>query len=200
MDFEALQERYLETLDAVQALLELITRREKEINALYGRIETLEEELGKRDKIIGVLKGSSSEGTPGMQSGNAVSNEYGNDIPMALLVDPMPRMRLILKEIITSAGYMIVGEAGDLRSAVTLTKHGKPDLVIINARLGNDSGLDALKQMREVIPELKAILITDGPDPIIVISALEQGVADIIPKPINRLRLHELARSLAESR
>ena len=197
MEYDDLQERYFESLDALQALLDLVSRRENEVNALYGRIEGLEAELGKRDKIISVLKGGKGDVQNKVRSRRPGSGPAVNN-PMALLVDAMPRMRLILKEIITSAGYMVVGEAADVKTAVSLAKHGKPDLVIVNSKLGPESGLEALKRMREVIPDLKAILITDGPDPIAVISALEQGVSDIIPKPINRLRLHELAVSLAE--
>ena len=105
-------------------------------------------------------------------------------------------MRLILKEILISAGFEVVGEAEDLRGCMAFTKHNPPDLVIINAKLRNESGLEVLKKIREIKPDIAAILITEGPDPLLVISALEQGVADIIPKPINRLRLYESAKSL----
>ena len=48
MDTKDFQERYFESLDAVQALLELITKREEEVNSLYVRVESLEKELEKR--------------------------------------------------------------------------------------------------------------------------------------------------------
>jgi len=195
MEYESLQERYFESLEAVQGLLDLIGRRENEINALYARIEGLESELERRDKIIRVLEGGKGDARTKDKDTNAPDRIDGKG-PMAVLVDPMPRMRLILKEIIIGAGFTVAGEARDIKTAVELTKHEKPDLVIINSKLGAESGLEALKKMREVIPGLKAILITDGPDPAAVISGMEQGVADIIPKPINRLRLHELAISL----
>lgn len=195
MEYEELLERYFETLDAVQALLDLVSRREKELNTIYGRIEYLEEELERKEKIIDVLKGSRSKPLFDRE-GNLNLKKVSKQSPRALVVEPVPRMRLILKEIINSAGFIVVGEAQDIKSSLTVAKHSKPELVVLNARLGHENGLEALKELRKLQPNLKAIIITDGPDPIAVLSALEEGVADIIPKPINRLRLHELVKSL----
>jgi len=197
MEYDDLQRRYLESLDAIQALLNLLAKRENEINALYSRLEDLEVGLEKRDRIISILKVGRSEALPNNKK-NIAPNGTGSERPLAVLVDPVPRMRIILKEIITSAGFIVVGEAVNTETAVRLTKQGKPDLVILSSKLGSESGLEALKKMREVIPELKAILITEGSDSKTVILAMEQGVANIIPKPINRLRLHELAVALAK--
>ncbi len=195
MEYDDLQLRYFDTLESVQALLDMITKREMEMNEVYKRVEHLEKELEKRDKIIGVLKkydrGYDRSRIPSM---TGLRNTGG---PSALIVDAVSRMRLVLKEIITSAGYIVIGEADDINGSVSMATHGKPDLVILNAKLGKENGFDALREMRKVLPELKAIIITDGPDPLAVLAALEQGVADIIPKPISRLRLHELAKSLA---
>ena len=52
MEYDDLQRRYLESLDAIQALLNLLAKRENEINALYSRLEDLEVGLEKRDRII----------------------------------------------------------------------------------------------------------------------------------------------------
>ena len=190
------QERYFESLDVVQALLDLITRRENEINSLYKRIEDMRGDLEKRDKIISALKGGAPRSPIKPKQTKNATAEVGDNGPTVLIVDTMPRMRLILREIITNTGFKVIGEAESVKGALTLTKHSKPDLVIIHSKLGNESGLDALKKMQEIHPAMSAILVTDGPDPLAVLAALEQGVAEIIPRPINRLRLHELAESL----
>ena len=62
-----------------------------------------------------------------------------------IIVDDHPLVRKGLKSILTLDGSMeVLGEATNRREAMELFKTLKPDLALIDLRLGNDSGLDLL--------------------------------------------------------
>lgn len=119
------------------------------------------------------------------------------DGPTVLIVDPLSPMRLSIREILTSSGFFIIGEAEDSQQAVALVKKIKPDLVILSARLKDKSGLAVLQLLRGIYPDLKAILLTtDTSD---VLSAAQSGETHMLAKPVNRVRLVELANELTSS-
>jgi CheY-like chemotaxis protein len=197
MKADEIRERFLEALDVVQALLELITKREQEINSLYERIEALEANMTKRDKEVALLKwhGKDKSGEGGQaakKDAQADTNGHGG----VVLIDPILPMRHTMREILNGAGISVLGEATNLSDALALVKNLNPDIVILSARLDDVTGLTALKEMREIVPGLKAILVTDTPDVKEVLSALKYGAVDVLAKPVNRLRLIGMVKSL----
>ena len=186
---EEYREKLLETLDAVETLLDIISGHESEINSLYERIEKLQAEIaglkGEKEKPTGE--------TPAMAEFLARIGAPG-----VLLVDPLIPLRLSIREILINSGFYVIGEASDSQQAVALAKRIKPDLVIISAKLGNENGLDALKNLRGLYPGLKAILLTASP--IDVLSVAQKGESNVLVKPINRLRLLEMARTVIKGK
>jgi two-component system chemotaxis response regulator CheY len=189
-----MRERFLETLDVVQAILELLTKKEQEINTLYERVESLETEIDKRSKEVAILKWKDKEHpAPGAEA----EEEAGDDgFGGVLLVEPVLPMRLSMKEILSSSGFTISGEATSLADAITLVHEKRPLVVILSARLKDSTGLNALKKLREHTPDLKAVLVTDTGDIKEVLSAVKMGRIEVLAKPLNRLRLVETVRSL----
>jgi DNA-binding NarL/FixJ family response regulator len=116
------------------------------------------------------------------------------DAPGVLLVDPLTPVRLSIREILINSGFYVIGEASDAQQAVILAKRIRPDLVIISAKLGSESGIDVLRSLRGIHPGLKAILLTSNS--LDVLAAAQMGEPNILVKPVNRLRLLELARSM----
>ena len=114
--------------------------------------------------------------------------------PSVLIVDPISPLRLSIREILTSSGFIIIGEAEDVHQAVAHIKRIKPDLVIMSTKLKDEDGLAVLKLLRTVYPDLKAILLTG--DTSEALSLAGNGETHVVTKPINRLRLVELANEL----
>ena len=56
-------------------------------------------------------------------------------------------VRLDLKEILTSAGYEVVGESGRGDEAVKMVEEHEPDLVILDIKM---PGMDGLRAAREI--------------------------------------------------
>jgi DNA-binding NarL/FixJ family response regulator len=74
-----------------------------------------------------------------------------------LLVDDHPTVRLGLKQLLTSTAE-VVGEAENAGDAVRLTGDLRPDLVLLDLRLGDDSGIEVCREIK-TLPEAPRVLV-----------------------------------------
>jgi two-component system, response regulator PdtaR len=66
-----------------------------------------------------------------------------------LVVDDEPMICLLLSEMIEQMGHGVCGSASSTAVALALTVLHKPDLLIVDAWLGEDSGLDTVAKIIE---------------------------------------------------
>ncbi len=99
-----------------------------------------------------------------------------------VLADDESIIRMDLKEMLTSLGYVVVGEAGDGRSAVNLARELRPDLVIMDIKMPDLDGIDAARILTEenIAPVL---LLTAYSQQELVERAKQAGVVGYIVKP-----------------
>lgn len=64
-----------------------------------------------------------------------------------VLADDEVIIRMDLKEMLTSLGYVVVGEAGDGRTAVNVAREVRPDLVIMDVQMPDLDGIAAAEEM-----------------------------------------------------
>ena len=64
-----------------------------------------------------------------------------------VLADDEAIIRMDLKEMLTSLGYVVVGEAGDGRTAVNVAREVRPDLVIMDVQMPDLDGIAAAEEM-----------------------------------------------------
>ena len=69
--------------------------------------------------------------------------------------------------------------------APDLVREHDPDLALLDIMMPGIHGLDLLKQLREINPELKAIMITAVDDEDIAREAMERGAVDYVTKPLD---------------
>ncbi len=123
-----------------------------------------------------------------------------------LIVDDEALIRRSLKMALEGAGYA-VSLAASGHEALALLADEAPDCALIDLRLGDLDGLAVLRQARERLPGLKAIVITAHGDVDSAVAALRLGAFDFIKKPFdleeviasvkNALRTDELERQVA---
>jgi response regulator NasT len=96
--------------------------------------------------------------------------------------------RMDLREMLLNLGYLVVGEAGDGRSAVNAARELRPDLVIMDIKMPELDGISAAKQLTQdkVAPVL---LLTAYSDREFVEGALDAGVMGYIVKPFREAEL-----------
>jgi DNA-binding NarL/FixJ family response regulator len=86
-------------------------------------------------------------------------------------------------------GLVIVGEADTGLEAVKLAHQLKPDLVIMDVRMPELSGVEATRRIRTERPEVKVIVLTAHDDDQYIFSALGAGASGYLLKtlPVSEL-------------
>lgn len=116
-----------------------------------------------------------------------------------LIVDDSFYMRTMLKNMLTDAGYEIVGEAPNGQTALELAKETTPDLITLDVILPDNTGLDVLKGIKADQPDMKVIIVSAVGQEVIVNEALEYGAKAYIVKPFSEEKVLEVvSKVLAE--
>ncbi|MGA2303306.1 MAG: response regulator [Acidimicrobiales bacterium] len=97
-------------------------------------------------------------------------------------------IRLDLKEILTSAGYDVVGESGRGDEAVRLVAEHRPDLAILDIKM---PGMDGLRAAREITSQYQVavMLLTAFSQRDLIEEARDAGVAAYLVKPFQARQL-----------
>ncbi len=105
-----------------------------------------------------------------------------------VIADDESIIRMNLKETLLGLGYLVVGEAGDGMSVISLSRELKPDLVIMDIKMPKLDGIQAAKVLTEekIAP---ALLLTAFSDRELVERAREAGVVNYIVKPFREAEL-----------
>lgn len=93
-----------------------------------------------------------------------------------------------LREMLGNLGYLVVGEAGDGRSAVNLARELRPDVVLMDIKMPDMDGIEAARVLTEerVAP---VVLLTAFSQRDLVDRAKEAGVVGYLVKPIQEADL-----------
>jgi response regulator NasT len=99
-----------------------------------------------------------------------------------IVADDESIIRMDLKEMLNSLGYLVIGEVGDGRSAVNLARELRPDLVIMDIKMPDMDGIEATKVLTEekIAPVL---LLTAFGQRELIDRAKEAGVVGYLVKP-----------------
>jgi two-component system chemotaxis response regulator CheY len=113
-----------------------------------------------------------------------------------LITDDALFMRVTLKNILTTHGYEVVGEAGNGEEAVRQYAAKKPDLVLMDITMPVMDGITATKAIRSADPNAKVVMCTAMGQKNILIEALQAGAKDYIVKPFQPERVLESVKKL----
>ena len=105
-----------------------------------------------------------------------------------LIADDEPAVRKALVRMSESLGHEVVAQAGDGREAVSMAGLARPDLLLLDIRMPNLSGLEAAKAIleRAAIP---IVIVTGHTQQSLIDDAARAGVYSYLVKPITRERL-----------
>jgi two-component system, NarL family, response regulator DevR len=89
--------------------------------------------------------------------------------------------------------FQVVAEAGSAAAAMELTRRYEPDLVVMDVRLPDGSGIEACRDIRAEFPATRVVILTSYPDEEAVLSAIIAGASGYLLKQI---RARDLVHAL----
>jgi DNA-binding NarL/FixJ family response regulator len=89
--------------------------------------------------------------------------------------------------------FQVVAEAGSVEEALDAARRFQPDLVIMDVRLPDGSGIEACREIRAELPATRVVMLTSYPDEEAVLSAIIAGASGYLLKQI---RARDLVNAL----
>jgi two-component system response regulator DevR len=80
--------------------------------------------------------------------------------------------------------FQVVAEAGSVEEAIAQARVHEPDIVVMDVRLPDGSGVEACREIRAELPETRVIMLTSFPDDEAVLSAIVAGASGYLLKQI----------------
>ena len=113
-----------------------------------------------------------------------------------MLVDDHEIMRAGLREVVESSGdFEVVGQAADGEAAVSLAQRLRPDVIIMDVMMPLKSGIDACREITEILPDTRVLMLTAATEEDAVMEAVAAGATGYIHKYSGK---HMLLRTLRD--
>jgi two-component system chemotaxis response regulator CheY len=113
-----------------------------------------------------------------------------------MLVDDAAFMRMMIKDTLTKNGFTEIVEAGNGEQAINTYTAEKPDLILMDITMPVMDGLEALKQLKEIAPDVQVVMCSAMGQETMVVEALKLGAKDFIVKPFKPDRIMKTVNSL----
>jgi len=107
-----------------------------------------------------------------------------------LIVDDEAVVRESLRDSFKDMHHVTAVETGE--EALELVKKQDFDILIVDVRLPGKSGLEVVKEVREIRPYIKSIVITAYASVEMSVQAMKQGAVDFLVKPVRIDALEKL--------
>ena len=108
-----------------------------------------------------------------------------------LVCDDAIFMRTMIRDILTQAGFEVVGEAETGMQAVEKYNQLKPDLVTMDIVMPDMGGIDAVREICRDNPEAKILMCSAMGQQALVVEAIQAGAKDFVVKPFQPSRVLE---------
>ncbi len=102
-----------------------------------------------------------------------------------MIVDDHAVVRRGLSDLLSERREIIVvGEAGTLKEALEVAQRVEPDVVIMDLRLPDGSGIEACRELRTIRPETKVLILTSHADHNALFAAVMAGASGYLLKDL----------------
>lgn len=127
-----------------------------------------------------------------------MTNEPPAERPLRLLlVDDHEVVRQGLAALLARRpAFQVVAEAGTVAEALAAARRFRPDLVIMDVRLPDGTGIEACRDIRAEMPEIRVVMLTSYPDEEAVLAAIMAGASGYLLKQIRGRDLVEALESV----
>ncbi len=116
-----------------------------------------------------------------------------NDKPRVLIVDDEPGLRELLSDALGQE--LDVSVAANGREALAAAQANQPDLLVTDFCLGDCTGLEVIDNIRQLHPDLPAVLITGHPELASLTETSRRRPVEVFDKPLDLPRLKQAIAS-----
>ena len=100
-----------------------------------------------------------------------------------LIVDDHEVVRMGLRTLLERRpGFLVVGEAGTVAESIAAARQSQPDVVVMDIRLPDGSGVEACREIRDERPETKVIMLTSYADEEALYGSIMAGASGYLLK------------------
>ena len=108
-----------------------------------------------------------------------------------LVCDDAIFMRTMITDILSGAGYDVVGEAETGLQAIERYRELNPDLVTMDIVMPDMGGIDAVREIVKQDPNAKILMCSAMGQQALVVEAIQAGAKDFVVKPFQPSRVLE---------
>jgi DNA-binding NtrC family response regulator len=116
-----------------------------------------------------------------------------------LVVDDEPSVRFGIRDFLEAHGLEVL-EAESCGESRELFRRARPDVVLLDYRLPDGTGLELLPELRAMDPSLPLLMLTAHASIDIAVQAIKLGAEQFLPKPVELPALLVLVERLLEVR
>ena len=116
-----------------------------------------------------------------------------------LLVDDHEIVRNGIRSVLDGVDDIeVVGEAGTAREAMAAADRLEPDVIVMDVRLGEGSGIEATREIRAKRPSIRVLMLTSFADDEALFASIMAGAAGYVLKQIHSGELVAAIRSVGQ--
>ena len=97
-------------------------------------------------------------------------------------VDDHPMWREGVARDLTEAGHRVVATSGEGRQAVRVAAAARPDVVVLDLQLPDISGVEVIRGLRAVLPEVRVLMLSASGEQQSVLDAVKAGATGYLVK------------------
>jgi DNA-binding NarL/FixJ family response regulator len=116
-----------------------------------------------------------------------------------MVVDDHEVVRLGLNNLLArQPGWEVVGEAGTVADAIRLAGELEPDVIVMDIRLSDGSGIDACREIVKNHPTIKVIMLTSFAEDDLLFNAISAGATGYVLKQVGNDDLLRAIETVAQ--
>lgn len=116
-----------------------------------------------------------------------------------VIADPFPIVRYGIVQLFRDKDELkVIAEASDGAETIRLCHEHKPDLLVLDIAMPSMSGIEIVRQVKEVSPETKVLVLTVQHQRELISFLMQSGADGFLAKDVSVERITEAATALAE--
>jgi two-component system response regulator RegA len=126
---------------------------------------------------------SAEGGSPGTSSPGTEPAAQGAGRKLLLVDDDAP-LRRSLARALERREFQVLAAEG-VAEARALAREHRPEFAVLDMRLTEGSGLDLVRTLREMRPEIRIVIVTGYGNIATAVAAIKAGAVDYLAKPVD---------------